>query len=254
MKCLKDLTNNHTLFKIDLKVVYQKYTRNIILNLIINKMKEIIYNELKLRIINGEILPGSILTEREICNKYSISRTPVREVFWRLVSNGLLIKDPSREYLVAKLTLDKIFNIFQSREAIEGMAARIACSKCNRKFLNELNKLGETIKEIDIDRNAQEHVYYGRQLHDMIIDKANNPFLTEFYKKLTDLSALIRHITKNSPLIEKKSKEAHLKIINAFNEKDEEKSEYYMREHLSITCKLMGNYFYPSIFKQYNKV
>ena len=212
-----------------------------------NKTKEIIYNKLKKRIINGEILPGNILTEREICNEYNISRTPVREILWHLMSDGLLKKDPSREYIVTILSLDEIFNIFQSRESIEGMATRIACLKSHENFLTKINNLGEKIKKIDIDKNPQEHVFYGRQLHDSIIAMADNPFLTEFYEKLKDLSALIRNITKNSASIEKKSQEAHLKIINAINKKDEDKSEYYMRKHLKTTCRFIVEYLYPNI-------
>lgn len=212
-----------------------------------NKTKKNIYNKLKKRIIDGEILPGNILTEREICNEYNISRTPVREVLWHLVSDGLLKKDPSKEYIVTMLSLNKIFDIFQSRESIEGMATRIACLKSHEKFLTKINNLGEKIKEIDIDRNPQEHVFYGRQLHDSIISVAANPFLTEFYEKLKDLSALIRNITKNSASIEKKSQEAHLEIIDALNKKDEEKSEYYMRKHLKTTCRLIVEHLYPNI-------
>ena len=212
-------------------------------------MKNTIYKELKTKIMSGKLLPGSSLVEREISDEYSISRTPVREILWRLASDGLLEQEPSRGYIIRKISLEEIFNIFQGREGIEGMAARLACQKNDTKFFSNIKEIKEKIKAIDIERNCQEGVFFGRKLHDLIITTASNTFLSEFYNKLRDLTALTRNITQKSVLIEKKSKESHLAIINALEERDEEKSEYRMREHLRTTCRLMADYFYPNLFK-----
>jgi len=212
-------------------------------------MKNTIYKELKTKIMSGKLLPGSSLVEREISDEYSISRTPVREILWRLASDGLLEQEPSKGYIIRKISLEEIFNIFQSREAIEGMAARLACLKGDAKFFSKINELGKKIKEVDIEKNTQEGVFFGRKLHDVIIYTASNPFLSQFYNKLRNLSSLTRNITQRSILIEKKSQESHLTIINAIEERDEEKSEYCMREHLRTTCRLMADYFYPNLFK-----
>ena len=211
--------------------------------------KNTIYKELKKEIMSGKLLPGSVLVERNISNEYSISRTPVREILWRLASDGLLEQEPSGGYIIRKISLEEIFSIFQSREAIEGMAARLASQKGDDNFFSNIKEIRERIKEIDIEKNSQEGVLFGRKLHNLIIVTANNAFLSEFYNKLRDLAVLIRNITQKSVLIEIKSQESHLDIINALEEKDEEKSEYYMREHLRITCRLMADYFYPNLFK-----
>lgn len=213
-------------------------------------MKNTIYKELKAKIMSGKLLPGSSLVEREISDEYNISRTPVREILWRLVSDGLLEQEPSRGYIIRKISLEEIFDIFQSREGIEGMAARLACQKGDDNFFSNIKRIRKRIKEIDIEKNCQESVVVGRNLHDLIITTANNNFLSEFYNKLRNITALTRNITRKSVSIEKKSKELHLAIINALEEKDEEKSEYCMREHLRTTCQLMVNHFYPSLFKQ----
>ena len=213
------------------------------------KMKNTVYKKLKKEIMSGELLPGSILVERDISDKYGISRTPVREILWQLISDGLLDKEPSRGYITRKISLEEIFNIFQSREGVEGMATRLACLKGDAKFFSKINEIGKKIKEVDIEKNSPKGVFFGRKLHDLIIDTASNPFLSQFYNKLSNLSALTRNITQRSIIIEKKSQKSHLAIINALIEKDEEKSEQFMREHLRATCKLMVNYFYPSLFK-----
>ena len=167
-------------------------------------MKNTIYKELKTKIMSGKLLPGSILVEREISDEYSISRTPVREILWRLASDGLLEQEPSRGYIIRKISLEEIFNIFQSREGVEGMATRLACQKGDEKFFSKINEIRKKIKEVDIEKNTQEGVFFGRNLHDLIITTANNNFLSEFYNKLRDLTALTRNITQKSVFIEKK--------------------------------------------------
>ena len=211
--------------------------------------KNTIYKELKKDIMSGKLLPGSNLVEREISDKYSISRTPIREILWQLISDGLLEQEHSNGYRVRKISLEEIFNIFQCREAIEGMATRLACLKGNDKFFSKIDEIGKEIKKIDIEKNSWEGVLFGRKLHDLIITTANNPFLLQFYYKLRNITALTRNITEKSVIIEKKSQESHLVIINSLKEKDEEKSENYMREHLRITCRLMATHFYPSLFE-----
>ncbi|GAG32433.1 unnamed protein product, partial [marine sediment metagenome] len=115
-------------------------------------MKNTVYRKLKTKIISGELLPGSILVEREISDEYGLSRTPIREILWKLTSDGLLSKEYSKGYMVRKISLEEIFNIFQSREGIEGIAARLACQKGDAEFFANINKIKERIQEIDIEK------------------------------------------------------------------------------------------------------
>ena len=70
--------------------------------------KEETYQELKKRIIDEELAPGQWLVEKDISDDFGISRTPVREIFRRLTSDGLLELKPTKGYLVRKLNLEEI--------------------------------------------------------------------------------------------------------------------------------------------------
>lgn len=69
-----------------------------------------------------------------------------------------------------------------------------------------------------------------------IADTADNSILYEYYQKLKDLSALTRNISKKSIEVEKNSKEEHIELIKALIERDENRSETCMRNHLRSTC------------------
>jgi len=198
---------------------------------------EKVYQDLKQKIIKEELLPGQWLVEREIGKVYSISRTPVREMLRKLVSDGFLELKPGKGYLVRKLSLEEIIEIFQAREAVEGMAARLACQKGDENFFTRIKKLRQQLEKLDIEENSASGVVLGNELHSAIAEAANNSLVFEFYEKLRNLAALTRNISKKSVGIEKRSKEAHLALMKTLEERDADNSEQYMREHLRSTCR-----------------
>jgi DNA-binding GntR family transcriptional regulator len=201
--------------------------------------KNDLYKELKLKIFNEEISPGTWLVERELCEKYDLSRTPVREILRVLVSDGLITLEPTKGYSVRKLSFEEIVEIFQARESVEGMAARLSCLRGDQDFLSKIEKIKLQLEQIDIDKDTYLGIETGKKLHNTIIHAARNPILGEFYKKLNNLAALTRNLTKRSVEIERNSRNDHITIATAILEKNEEKSEHSMRKHINGTCLLL---------------
>ena len=203
--------------------------------------KEVVFQELRRKIFQKELSPGQWLVERDISGTHKISRTPVREILRRLSAEGLVTLEPSKGYMVKKLSLEEIVEIFQAREAIEGMASRLACLRGDENFFSRVQRLKAQLEEIKIDKKADcaLGVKIGRQLHEAIIKASNNFVLFEFYQKLKNLAALTRNITEKSIEIEAASKRSHIAIARALLERNEIESEKYMREHLNNTCRLL---------------
>jgi DNA-binding GntR family transcriptional regulator len=209
--------------------------------------KQSAYEDIRLQIIEEKLLPGQWLIERELCEAYSLSRTPVREILWKLVADGFLEQESNRGFSVRRLGLEQIFEIYQAREAVEGMAARLACRKGSEAFRGGLQELKKKIMDTNIESSPSEGIALGRQLHNAIMEAARNSVLGEMHKKLNNLVALTSNITKRSAAIEKASGFAHLDIIEAIIEQDEEKSERLMRTHLRETCRQVVDQFYPGM-------
>ena len=203
--------------------------------------KETVFQELRRKIFQEELSPGQWLVERDIVETYKISRTPVREILRRLSVEGLVTLEPAKGYMVKKLNLEEIVEIFQAREAIEGMASRLACLRGDENFFALVQRLKVQLEEIKIDKeaNCALGVKIGRQLHEAIVEASNNSVIFEFYQKLKNLAALTRNITEKSIEIEAASKRSHIAIARALLERNEIESEKYMREHLNNTCRLL---------------
>ena len=87
------------------------------------------YNELKSRILNGAILPGTVMVEREIAEELGVSRVPVREAFQRLVYDGLLINSNGKELTTRTYNEQEILDLYVFRESLDGLATRLFTSR-----------------------------------------------------------------------------------------------------------------------------
>ncbi|MDI6726314.1 MAG: GntR family transcriptional regulator [Smithellaceae bacterium] len=209
--------------------------------------KQGVYEDIKLRIMEEKLLPGQWLIERELCESYGLSRTPIREILWRLCNDGLLHQESNRGFTVNRLNLDQILDVFQMREAVEGMAARLASSKGGNAFMEKLRELKNQLLQVDIEKNAFAGVLLGRALHNAIVAAAGNGLMSDVYLKLMSLTILTSNLTRKSTEIERASRDAHLELIDALLKRDEDLGERIMREHLRDTCRVLVAQFYPGM-------
>ena len=78
-----------------------------------------VYQDLKYKIINNEILPNAYLDEKKICEDLKVSRTPVREALVKLEWEGLVMSLPQRGIIVSDLSLQTIIELIQIRKVME---------------------------------------------------------------------------------------------------------------------------------------
>ena len=206
-----------------------------------------ILQDLRKRILDEQFVQGQSLVERELCESYGVSRTPIREVLWSLVVDGIVEHRQAKGFSVRRLDWKKIFEIFQAREAVEGMAARLASKRSSNESIQKLKMLRDELKEVNIEENSLEGARIGRLMHQEIINAASNQLLLEIYEKLGYLSALTTNLAKRSVHTENASKKHHLSIMDAIISGDVEHSEYYMRQHLRITCRNLIELLYPQV-------
>ncbi len=87
----------------------------------------------------GRYQPGERLIPEAIAQELAMSRMPVREAFQRLANEGLVVIRPNRGCVVAGLTVDEIFEAFEIRSVLEGLAVRLAMPRIDAGVLAELD-------------------------------------------------------------------------------------------------------------------
>jgi DNA-binding GntR family transcriptional regulator len=103
---------------------------------------DIVFEKIEDAILSGEFARGDVITELKLCGMLNVSRTPVREALTRLRQEGL-VKESGKGAVVVGVNEDDLYDIYEVRMRIEGLAA----AKCAEVITEEqLRALGETLE------------------------------------------------------------------------------------------------------------
>ena len=193
-----------------------------------NVLSSKVYTAIKEMISNHRFQPGARLNVEKISKELEVSRTPVWEAVRRLQQEGLLENIPYRGVFMAEMTLERALELYQVREALEGLAARLAALYANEKLIE---KMGETLENQSKVIEKGDLVGYSRtdfDFHGLIHKMSHNSVLQEM---LESLKAKMQPITMEVRPILPKLYEDHLEILEAIRSKDPDKSEKILRRH-----------------------
>ncbi|GLK72425.1 GntR family transcriptional regulator [Ancylobacter dichloromethanicus] len=102
-----------------------------------------IYEMLRERIVGGEMLPGAPVSEKELAERYQVSRTPVREALLRLADERLIDIFPQRGTFVSRINVEALRDGMVIREALERVAVRRAAAQVSDADIAELRLILE---------------------------------------------------------------------------------------------------------------
>lgn len=193
--------------------------------------KDSVFQALTDEIVAGELVPGTPLPERSLVDRFGISRTPIRQVLWMLERDGLVDVLPNRGAFVKKLGAGEVIELFQLREALEPLAARLAA---NHRPEPEAVALRALMVEAEADktRDVRELVDLGAELHDALARWSGNKMLQRIYETLRTQTHLLRNLLGESEGSERASLKEHIAIVTAVEERDENTAFTKMAEHL----------------------
>ena len=191
-----------------------------------------IYETLKNQIINEELKPGERLLDDKLASTFGVSRTPVREALTRLAGEGLVEIVPRSGVYVKKLTAEEVEEIYEVRKALESLAARKAAQLIPARQIKQLISLLERTKDLVEKGDVEAHIELDIKLHDLVIKYCGNRTLASIMKKLYTLIHVFRVRVGKSKDIARRATKEHAAIIEALREKDPDKAEEAMKEHI----------------------
>lgn len=195
-------------------------------------IKEQVYRMLKTSILNGTIKQGEWLQENKLAELYKVSRSPVREVLIRLVSEGLLENIPNKGVFVKKLTSDDIYKIFELREILERYAIEKAVKKATDEDIKKLNEIFNNMELSFNSHNIDEYEKLDNELHEMIFTICDNEMVSNIYKNLRPQVKSFIILSLNSRKRYDKSISEHRGLVEGITERNFEKAWLSDSEHL----------------------
>lgn len=193
-------------------------------------------------ILGGRYEPGERLSEQEISRALGISRSPVRQAIHGLASEGLVTLVPQKGAFVTKFSLRRVRELYEVREALEVMAARLACERADVDELEGLRKIiRDTKSAFEGEEDAShswDHAAYPWDLdfHRCVAGLAGNEKLAEEVEKTNQQLRLARSKSASQPLRARLAYEEHVRVCEAVCERDAALAEQRMRDHLRNAC------------------
>ena len=197
-------------------------------------------DELITSIVRGDIPSGSKISEPDLARTYKVSRGPLREAIRRLEGLHLVARIPHVGARVVTLHSRQLMEIYQVREALEGMAARMACRNMTDAEIVELKGLLDEHERSIEQSDGREYFQHEGDFdfHYRIIQGSQNQRLIELL--CSELYHLIRMYRFRSSQILSRPHTAlveHRHICAAIEQRDEELTEILMRRHISTAQK-----------------
>ena len=191
-----------------------------------------IYKEIKNRILFMQYTPGQLLNEKVLADEFSVSRTPLREVLYRLEWDKLVTIMPRAGAIVTQIEFQKLRDVFQIRIAIEGLIGRLASERITDDQLREIRNIQEECKNLPADETIRQFMNIDIKFRKVLNNSADNPTLKEISDCLYNQTMRIWYMVfeKNnfSAEVEEEMKEIE-KTIEVLSQKDPQKAEAFRR-------------------------
>jgi DNA-binding GntR family transcriptional regulator len=196
-----------------------------------------VFEEIKNDIINGTYAQGEPLSEIPLSKKYGINRTRVHQVLNELEKMSLVEKVPSKGAVVKVITSKDLQEIFELKEAIDGMATRLAARRRRDDELAEMIALFEEARRSFSDTDFERKIQIGYKLHQFILKSCDNGRIVNTIKPLEFQIMRIWTAGIRFPERINKAFNEHIDILMAIKAKDEEEAESKMKFHMSSAFK-----------------
>ncbi|WP_199546459.1 GntR family transcriptional regulator [Streptomyces sp. N35] len=140
-------------------------------------VREKVLAELRQDIVAGRLRPGDRLVERELAERFGVSRVPVREAVRALVAEGFVYFESPRRALVRRLDATDVQELFELREALEVYAAGLAAERATPEALADLAELLDRATVATEAQDAETITDVNTLFHDRILAMAGNGLL-----------------------------------------------------------------------------
>ena len=188
---------------------------------------------LRTLIFEGELAPGEKLAEQELCDRFHVSRTPLREALKVLATEGLVEIVPNRGARVAKLTAADLDEAFPVMGALEALAGELACANITEDEIEAIAGLHEAMLMHYEDGRLADYFRANEAIHGMILAAADNATLTKLHDGLAGRVRRARYRANMSPERWAAAVAEHEAILGALEMRDGKRLGDILKQHLA---------------------
>lgn len=193
------------------------------------------YATLRGQIITCQMQPGLEISELELSERFSMSKTPVREALMRLCLEGLVESFPRRGYRVAPVTIKAINDLFHVRAVLEGDAAALACRNLKEPDFSHLKQLADASYKLDENKSREDFVHANHEFHLYISRASGNPRLHALVVTHLEEGQRFFHLGAQARDVNSETNREHHDLLSVLREANPQRARQVMSEHIEST-------------------
>ncbi|MCV9935975.1 GntR family transcriptional regulator [Boseaceae bacterium BT-24-1] len=144
-------------------------------------------------IVEGNLADGARVPERALCERFNISRTPLREALKVLAAEGLIELLPNRGARVRQLSSEDIRELFDVMGGLEALAGRLACERISEEEFAEIEQVHHEMYRFYLRRDMHGYFHCNQAIHQLIVAAAGNATLASTYAGLAGRIRRVRY-------------------------------------------------------------
>ena len=150
-------------------------------------IEDYVYEEILKRIVELTYAPGEKLSETKLVTELGVSRTPIKNAFARLETEGFVEIKPQRGTFVSQISEERMLGICEIREMLEVMAVKAAVKRVTQAQLDELEELFKKLEMLEEGSEEKKLLIYQTDglLHNYIYEASGNPVIAEIINRYT---------------------------------------------------------------------
>lgn len=190
-------------------------------------------DEIRHLIASGELAPGTKIPERALCERFGVSRTPLREALKMLASQGLVKLTPNRGASVSLLTVEELEDAFPVMGALEALSGEIACRRITDAEIARIDDLHRQMIGHWRRRELAPYFRLNQEIHEAILNATRNATLKAHYRSLAGRILGARYIANLSDERWAEAVAEHEAILAALKGRDGPRLAALLKAHLA---------------------
>ena len=198
------------------------------------RQSDAVYEELRRLIVRTDLPPGSPVEEGPLMKRLGAGRTPLREALQRLAQEDLIRNVPRRGYFVTDTSAADLLQVFEVRQSLEELSARLAAERAKPEHLEEYDQLL---------RQAQRGIAEGNEdmtwnlgvdewFHQLLARASANVYLVGAINRYYGLSVRVHYLSRLPLTMVREEVEKYEAMFAALQRKDGNRAAAVMHQHL----------------------
>lgn len=183
-------------------------------------LHEEIVERLSAMIFAGELAPDIRVPEKQLCQRFGISRTPLREALKVLAAEGLITLLPNRGARVTRLTPGDADELFPVMAALEALSGELACARATDADLAEVRALHYQMALHHTRGERDDYFRCNQAIHRKIMAMAGNPTLAQVHDGLAGRVRRVRYLANTNRTRWDQAMTEHEHILAALEARD----------------------------------